>query len=155
MAKITKVDVIVSTYQGKEKKSYKFTLDDGKMGYASNKDPWDFKEGDMVSYTTEIKKSSKGEYNLFTLTRLSGNQALQQQQNIPNLPVSSPVEPRSPSVGIPALEIFKAKVEANIRVMEVILNAFFEGKTDNLKSIEKFNEWKVIMENTVDDIAKE
>jgi len=39
--------------------------------------------------------------------------------------------------------------------MEVVLNAFFDGKIDNLKSVEKFNEWKIIMENTVDEIARD
>ena len=134
------------------KKSWKFTMDDGVVGYITNDKPWEYKSGEAVSYTVE----DKGTYKLLTLTRFSGEKEACPPQDKPNLPISKPVETRSPSGGsITPLEVFKAKTEANLRVMEVVLNAFFDGKTDNLKSVEKFNEWKVIMGNTVDELARE
>ena len=150
MAKITKLET--KTYPGKDP-STTVTLDNGISGYLQKDSDQGLKEGDDVIETVKPYTSKAGKTsNLVTLKRGAG---ATNAPNAPNLPLSKPPEPRSPLAGIPALEIFKAKAEANLRVMEVVLNAFFDGKIDNLKSVEKFNEWKIIMENTVDEIARD
>jgi hypothetical protein len=127
MAKIVKVEEIKSTWQGKDKTSYKFHLDDGKEGFAANKAPWEFKEGENVSYTTEVKKSSKGEYNLFTFTRL--------EKSAPDNTASSgpPLKPQSSATTIPV------KANATIQAMRFCIDAFIADKItwDKIKEYHK------------------
>jgi len=126
MATITKVDKQTRTWQGKTKTSYIFTLSDGKSGYASNDSPWEFKEGEEVSYTCEVKKSTRGEYNLFTFTRAQ-NASISSPSASPVPPEQKtpksdpPVPPRLALVGN-TLQGLKA--EACMRAMEYVIGAF-------------------------------
>jgi len=131
MAKIIKVEEIKSTWQGKEKTSYKFHLDDGKEGFVANKSPWEFKEGESVTYTTEVKQSSKGEYNLFTFTRPSGTPA-------PPLPPTDHQPATKPPL-LPTAPILQLKANATVKAMEFVVDAFIADKItwDKIKEYHK------------------
>ena len=142
MAKITKVDVKESTYQGKTKKSYLFTLDDGTIGYTSNKEPWTFKEGEAVSYTKEVKTSTKGEYNILTFTRLSN--ALS--------PSSAPI-PERPQIHVAAgKSIHEVKAEAAASSMKYIVDCFIADKLDWQQIQEKQSYLYGLLASEIDDI---
>ena len=63
---MTKIKEVKEFTKSNGKKGWRFILDDGKEGFISNDKPWEYKEGDEVSYTMEVKKTAKGEYNIFT-----------------------------------------------------------------------------------------
>jgi len=154
MAKITKVEVKESTYQGKVKKSYLFTLDTGEVGYANDK-PWDFKEGDIVDYKKEVKKSAKGEYNLFTFTR-GGQETPKTPQNfLPNTPVV-PQAKLSPSGGmITPLDVFNAKCAFIRELFPAVLEGLFAGKVDNIRAMAMLDEYFAKGGLMIDEIARD
>lgn len=145
MAKITKVEEKKSTYQGKEKVSYLFTLDDGITGYASNKSPWEFKEGDNVSYTREVKKSSKGEYNLFTFTKVEG----QSSGGVP-----TPPQPPQKTFNIPHAEvdIAKWKFDSRMQLCKLTHDLMLNGKFTDQEAQLHVTTWANIMDNLIDGI---
>ena len=144
MAKITKVETQKSTYQGKDKTSYIFTLDDGKSGYASNKTPWEFKEGDDVSYTVEVRKSSKGEYNLFTFTRGASSGSSSS---------TPPVTPQRPAIHVGSGKSKEElKVEAAVEIMKVVLSAFYEGKIETGKVAPDQREYVTLVWSEIDEV---
>jgi hypothetical protein len=155
MSKITKVEEIKSTYQGKEKKSYKFTLDDGKVGYASNKAPWEFKEGDAISYSTEVKKSSKGEYNLFTFTRLSETIDHLHDDSGKGSINNQPLPPLKPQihVGTPK-SIQELKTEAAISCTRFMVDAFIADKAEWAEIAEKQKVLYALVSGEIDDCFK-
>jgi hypothetical protein len=151
MSKITKVEEIKSIYQGKEKKSYKFTLDDGKIGYSANKAPWEFKEGDNITYTTEIKKSSKGEYNLFTFTRADGGQPSTPQT--PQTPANVPSPKPQIHVGTPK-SIQELKTEAAISCTRFLVDCFIADKAEWGEIAEKQKILYALVSGEIDDCFK-
>ena len=140
---ITHVEVIESTYQGKTKKSYKFTLSDGKIGYSANKSPWEFKEGEAVDYTSETKKSAKGEYNLFTFARVAGSAA----------PQGTP-PPTPPKANLPhaAVDIARMKFESRMQVCKLTHDLILAGKFSDLEAVEHLKAWTIEMDNLIDGI---
>jgi len=151
MTKIVKVDEIKSTWQGKEKKSYKFHLDDGKEGFTANQSPWEFKEGENVSYTTEVKKSSKGEYNLFTFTRLEKSAPDNTASSSPPTPPVSPPQ-HGKSVAIPSKSIEEQKVEAAISATEFITSMFNAERIKWEDFVDKQRECVKLLWTEIDEI---
>lgn len=147
MATIKKVDEKKSTYQGKEKTSYLFTLDDGLQGYASNKAPWEFKEGEQVSYTKEVKKSSRGEYNLFTFTRI------QQTGNAPEGEKKDDmlVLPKTGGV-MRAKSIQEMKFEGRVYCLKLAVKCLLAKAIDYPQVKEYFTEWVDLLDASIDEI---
>lgn len=133
------------------KKSWKFTMDDGTQGYVTNDKPWEYKQGEQVSFTVE----DKGTYKLLTFTRLSGAPVSQPPQNTPNLPPKSVSQTLSPHSGITPLDKFREKCRSKNKLMKVIVGALTSGNVDSIRALQLFNEWRIIMENGVDEIARD
>lgn len=139
---ITHVEVIKSTYNGKEKTSYKFTLSDGKIGYSANKSPWEFKEGETVDYTSEIKQSAKGSYNLFTFARVGGTIA----------PPPAPPMPAKANLPHAAVDIARMKFESRMQVCKLTHDLILAGKFSDLEAVEHLKAWTIEMDNLIDGI---
>jgi len=143
MAQITKVDKIESEFKGKKKTSYKFTLDDGKVGYASNDKVWEFKEGDPVSYTVEIKKSSKGEYNLFTFTR-AGEQ--------PSAPPAQQPKPQEQKTNFGNNDLLRFKVDLRIAVLRTIGEVAAAGRIEPKEMVDYYNTFYPAADASIDEL---
>ena len=142
MATITNVEKIESTYNGKKKTSYKFTLDDGKVGYVSNDKPWEFKQGDNVDYTLEVKKSSKGEYNLFTF-KVGGNTT----QSTPT-PQNAPQAAKTPN------DRYFAELKFQLRrdVIKTIGEVAAAGRIEPKEMKEYYIDFCVATDSSIDDL---
>lgn len=153
MATIKKVDVTKSEYNGKEKTNYKFTLSDGKIGFVSNK-PWEFKEGDEVNYTTEVKKSPKGEYNLFTFVRIQGSAPAPTPAPSPNKETKQSFDrPMTPPTGaMPSVDIRLLKVDAAKTALEIVMENYRVEKVKPEEVTTKFKEAAILLYNEIDDI---
>jgi hypothetical protein len=147
MAKITKIDVKTSTYQGKEKKSYLFTLDDGVGGFLSNNNPESFREGDEVTYTKEVKKSGQGkDYNVLTLTLGGGS----------NTPPANPApRPQAPAPVVVPQEatVLKMKFESRMKCLELAHNAYLSGKLDDKEALEHCVAWVAVADGLINEIT--
>ncbi len=130
MTTIKHVEEQISTYQGKQKKSFKFTLSDEQVGYCANPQPWEFKEGDKVTYTKEVKKSTKGEYNVFTFSRVLEAATPPTTASGITLPEKTPLSPQHK---------INHKVEAAVKSMEFAMNALNEERLtwDKVLGIQK------------------
>ena len=137
------------------KKSWKFTMDDGVVGYISNDKPWEYKTGESVSYTI----ADKGTYKVLTFTRLPASTPT--QGAVAPTPVFTPV-PQSqlpkpfPHVGggVSALDIFNAKLEMNKSIFEAVLQQLADGKFDDARASEKLEFYRNYFENVIDVLAK-
>lgn len=143
MTTITKIDVTTSTYQGKEKKSYLFTLSDGVQGYPESKG-WDYKEGDAVTYTKESKKSSKGkEYNVLTLTKV----------NVPSSQPQPPAQATPPKVDSNE-EIRKMKFDSRMQLVKLAHDLLISGKFEADEAKTHFVAWVALSDGVIDELFK-
>jgi hypothetical protein len=147
MTKITRLEK-KPDFQGKSQ-GFKVTLDNGIEGNLQEKESdGDLKIGDDVVATVVDYVSKAGKHsNLITLKRF-----------VPSFTPPEKLLPKTSNTSlsiIPSIEIFKVKAEALIRLAEVIVEVLMEGRTTDVNAVQKFNEWKVIMENAIDDIARE
>jgi len=138
------------TFNGKD--SYTIELSDGKTGYLNEKgSSGGLKAGDPVEYTLEVKQNKQGkDYNL-----LSVNLAVGQS----NAPAPSP--PQSPKIGTSVLPgsiasgvIVEYKVQASLRAMEFVINAYIADKLqwDQIKPNHK--ELTGYLTDAVDEICQ-
>lgn len=128
------------------KKSWKFTIDDGTVGYTTNEKPWEYKEGDEVS----VKVENKGKYNLLTFTRLTGTASAPQS----SAPASQSAPP--PTGSQPKYSSQRSiqdwKAQSAIDAMGFMVDAVATGKIDWPQLREKQREACTILWDEIDEI---
>lgn len=154
MAKITKIDVSKSTYQGKEKKSYKFTLDDGKDGYCasdSDKKPWEYRVGDEVTYTNVVKTGKNGDYNNFTF-KMGGNTT-----PVEKVSENAPHGAKTPGLPISNLpyakiDIAEWKFQSRMQLCKLTHDLILAGKLSDTEAKTHLEAWSISMDELIDGI---
>lgn len=149
MTKIKKIEVKTGTYQGKPKTSYIATLEDGVNGYFNVKDPNEFKEGDDIEYTKEVKKSSSGkDYNLLTFKKVQPSAA----QTTPT-PAKEGMEKKS--IVLDPKDIFNAKVHAVLKALELANKDYQLDKIPFEKIAEHNQEYLAYLLGGIDECRTE
>lgn len=150
MATIKKVEEFK---KANNKKSWKFTMDDGTQGYShpnNPEKPWEYKEGDVVG----VKVESKGTYNLLHFTRA--------EESVPSAPPTTednanqsptePIKPPSLSKISSVMTISEMKYESQIIVFKWCMKLILAGKWDNKEAKENFVEWVGLSNNSIDEL---
>jgi hypothetical protein len=134
------------TYQGKPN-GFKVTLADGTEGYLQKESDDGLKEGEAVIADVKDYTSKKGVHsNLVTLKRrTSAPQSQTQQIGI--------VPPLRPTINVGAGKSKEElKVEATIRVAEVVIKGFCEGKLESAQVSVHVKEFGQLLGTEIDDI---
>ena len=148
MAKIKEVHEFTKS---NGKKGWRFILDDGKEGFISNDKPWEYKEGQEVSYTLAVKKKSNGEeYNIFTFGAV-GTPVTQQSASTPQ---SSPPTPNLNIPRAPVKGLTDLKFEGKMKCLQLAHDTYLAGKLDDNEAKNHCREWVVLADALIDDLAK-
>jgi len=138
---ITKM--VGNEYQGKT--NYTVTLSDGTVGYLQDKTSDDgLKEGDFVDVVIEDYTSKAGKQS-----KLVSLKKVQQQE----APSSLGVIPQRPTINVGAGKSkHEMKAEATIRVAEVLVGAFGEGKLESAQVSVNVKEYGRLLWSEIDEI---
>ena len=140
MTKITKIED--KTYQGKVT-GHIVTLADGTTGYLADKISDPVKVGDDVSCIVEVKKNKQGgDYNLLTL-KLSQNTPPPQQETTTQRPAIHVGTGKSKE---------ELKAEATIRIAEVVVKGFCEGKLESAQVSLNVSEFSRLLWSEIEEI---
>jgi hypothetical protein len=149
MAKIIKLET--KMFDGNP--STTVELDNGVSGYLQKESTPGLQVGDEVSsQVVDYVSKGKGRHsNLVTLQKVAKTPV---SQSVPTFtPVPLQQFPVNTEKEVPKDKVFELKVEASIRLAEVILEAFFNDKIDTLKAIERHKEWRTVLEGVIDELA--
>ena len=149
MSKITHVEEFT---KNNGKKGWKFTIDGTVTGYISNEKPWEYKEGEDVSYTTV----DKGTWKLLTLTRLSGTPAPPPQQqapapSTPPTPVGNVTPPDTTKISS-AKSFTEMKFEGRVVCIKLAIECILQGKFERPEALEAFAEWITVLDASIDEL---
>jgi len=149
MVTITKVEEFTKK---NGKKGWKFFLSDGKDGFISNDKPWEYKEGETVNYSLEVKKTGTGEYNVFTLTRVDADTATSQPNPTPTKQTEG--APPAKKAELTPLELLQLKVELRKRVIQVIGEVASAGRIEPKEMAEYYNEFYLATDASLDELCE-
>jgi len=143
---MTKIKEVNEFTKSNGKKGWRFILDDGKEGFISNDKPWEYKAGDEVTYTMEVKKTAKGEYNIFTFGAAGATPP--PQQTTQSLVAQSPAGILTPT-GLSSM-----KFEGRLKCIQLAHDTYLAGKLDDNEAKNHCREWVVLADALIDDLAK-
>ena len=145
---IKKITTKSKTWNGKTTISYLAALEDGTEGYFNPQDPGEFKEGDTVEYTSVEKTSTKGKYNVLTMTKTQAGVANKSPQstNPKDITVKNNINPATPKT------IEEYKVNAAIEAMGFVYEAFSAERVDAEKIEEYQKKAANLLWSEIDEI---
>ena len=134
------------------KKGWKFTMDDGVVGYLSNDKPWTYKEGEQGTYTVE----DKGTYKLITFTRGGAT-------NTPS-PTPTPSTPQKQElkegeVFLPSTKgVERAKTleemrfESRVHCLKLAVRCYLGRGIEYTQVKQYFTDWVALMDTAIDEL---
>jgi hypothetical protein len=153
MAQIKKVEEFK---KANNKKSWKFTMDDGTQGYSHPENierPWEYKEGEVV----DVKVENKGTYNLLRFTRSSGT--VQSQSPQPPAPPQEQSTDKQNEILLPrtrgistAKSIGEMKFEARVYCLKLAVKCLLAKAIDYPQVKQYYTEWVELIDASIDEI---
>jgi len=134
------------------KKGWRFFLSDGKEGFITNDKPWEYQEGEKVDYTLEVKKSPKGEYNLFTLTRVG--EEIKEQSAPPQEPTETKSAASRAKVSLTPAELLSLKISLRKEVIRVIGQAAASGHIEPKEMPDYYNDFYLATDASLDELCE-
>ena len=147
----------VSEFNGK--KSYSATMEDDTSGYYDVKQCGELTKGELVSYTVEVKQNKKGgNYNLLTVTKLSGAAATQgvttqSDGGITTTELKTDVEP-STRPEWHSKSFMEMKFELRRDVIETLGRCAAAGRIEPKEMVEYFNDFYPAVDLSIDVLSK-
>ncbi len=129
------------------KKSWKFTLDDGVVGYITNDKPWEYKAGEQVTYTVE----DKGTYNLLPLTRVATALTTSPPASAPP-PQQGKISPPDTSAIATTKSFSEMKFEGRLVCIKLAVECILQGKMERKEATEAFSEWVSVLDASIDEL---
>lgn len=143
-------EAYVTDFQGK--KSYSAKMEDDTFGYYDVKKCGELVKGELVNYTVEVKKNRKGDnYNLFTVTKLSGTDRPSDTVEVIDIEPKPALEP-STMEWRSAKNIIDMKFETRLHLIELITRLLVAGKIEFTEVKTYYNEWLSMVDGAIDEL---
>lgn len=156
MATIKKVEEFK---KANNKKSWKFTMDDGTQGYShpnNPEKPWEYKEGDKV----DVKIENKGTYNLLIFTRIQQTPTQTDVIPPPKSPPMSQTEEEKFKINPPLqqdwgkMSFDEMKFELRKELIGTLGQIVVAGKIETKELTEFYNEIYPALDLSIDVLKK-
>ena len=145
-------EAYVTDFQGK--KSYSAKMEDDIFGYYNVKKYGELVKGELVNYTIEVKKNRKGDnYNLFTITKLSGTATQSDAGAVKETEPKTDVEP-STRPEWHSKSFLEMKFELRRDVIETLGRCAAAGRIEPKEMVEYFNDFYPAVDLSIDVLAK-
>ncbi len=152
---MTKIKNVEEKLKDNGKKSWKFTLEDGVVGYITNDKPWEWKAEEEVTYTKQEKKTPNGSYNLLTLTRVASTPPTQSSQP----PSQQKQELKEGEILLPSTKGFEhaktlqeMRFESRVHCLKLAVKCYLGRGIEYDKVGTYFNEWVALMDTAIDEL---